>query len=61
MNVVLKKGGDWGAGRGPEGIKQEWVYCGVGPEKKAGRRVEEATMGKTWRRVGVGLRSRRRR
>ena len=27
-----------------EGIKQEWVYCGVGPEKKAGRRVEEAAM-----------------
>ena len=45
------------------GIKQGWVYCGVGPEKKAGRRVEEAAMQSTWRRVGVGmgLRSRRRR
>ena len=44
MNVVLKNGGDWGAGRGSEGIKQEWVYCSVGPEKKAVRRVEEAAM-----------------
>ena len=49
-----------GLGGLEEGIKQEWVYCSVGPEKKAVRRVEEAARRSAWRRVGVGLRSRRR-
>ena len=46
-----------GVGRGNKArVGLLWVE----PEKKAGRRVEEATMGYTRRRVGRGLRSRRR-